>query len=456
MENNSEGEDDMRRRGLIILTLSAALTVGSGIVSLAAAGWATENGKWVYYDSNGSFVTNEWKKGADDQWRYLNDYGEMAISCWVDDTYYVDANGIMVSGRWLQLSYGNGGRAEGTNWYYFNDNGKAVISAWKKIDNRWYHFDADGAMETGWIEDNMYYMGAGGAAVIGWNKLYPPEGEEENSDPFDDDEGKKWYYFNSSGKKFVPTEANNGYGEKRIDGTYYCFNMNGAMQTGWVNIGGDDTIAGYRYYGKDGKAITGWYSEEAPRGLSGASDDVDWYYFSSKGVPKCGPEPGEATASDLTRINNKTYLFNSVGNPVYGLQKVYTNKDKTEATAYYFEENTRTARTGRTTIREEDGNTATYYFQTNGKGYTGVKDGTLYYMGKQQKADAGTRYQPISLPDGKTYLVNTSGKITKSTSGVKDADGIKYTTNSQGILMKVNDETVSEGYGRPPEEPVWR
>ena len=78
-------------------------------------------------------------------------------------------------------------------------------------------------------------------------------------------------------------------------------------------------------------------------------------------------------------------------------------------------------------------------------------------MGKQQKADAGSRYQAISIPGGQTYLVNTSGKITKSTSGVKDADGTKYTTNSQGVLAKINDEAVSgSGYGRPAEEPVWR
>ena len=69
------------------MTLSAALTVGNGIVSLAAAGWASENGKWVYYDSNGSFVTNEWKKGADDQWRYLNEYGHDIRKMAADDIW---------------------------------------------------------------------------------------------------------------------------------------------------------------------------------------------------------------------------------------------------------------------------------------------------------------------------------------------------------------------------------
>ena len=451
----------MRNKGLAILALSVALSAGCGIASMAAAGWATDNGKWVYYDSSGALVTNEWKKGADNQWRFLNEYGVMAVNSWVDEYYYVDGNGIMVSGKWLQLSESINGATDETCWYYFNDNGKAVMNAWKKINNKWYHFNDDGSMETGWIEDNMYYAGSDGAALIGWHKLYPPEDQEEESDPFDEDEGRKWYYFNSSGKKYVPTtEANNGYGEKRIDGTYYCFNMNGAMQTGWVNLGSEDgtldSIEGYRFYGKDGKAVTGWYSAEPPKELSGYENDVEWFYFSKSGVPKAGPESGEATTSDFVRINNKTYLFNSLGNPVYGLQKVYTSRDKKEYTAYYFDETTRTVVKGKKNIEEDNGETVTYYFLESGKGYTGAKDGALYYMGKLQKAEEGTKYQPIHIPGGQTYLVNTSGRITKSTSGVKDADGIKYATNSQGVLQKVDGESVSgTEYGKDAIEPDW-
>ncbi len=455
---NGEGESGMIKKGLLVFTLSAALSIGSGMISLAA-GWANENGRWVYYDNSGAFVTNEWKKGADNLWRYLDGNGQMATSCWVDDSYYVDENGIMVAGKWLQLNYDSGGMTDEPSWYYFNDSGKAVVDAWKKINNKWYHFDTVGAMETGWIEDNMYYMGSDGAAMTGWAKLYPPEGQEEESDPFDEDEGRKWYFFNASGQKFVPTtDVNNGYGEKRIDGVYYCFNTNGAMQTGWVDFEStsQDSIAGYRFYGSDGKAVSGWYSEMPPRGISGYENDVEWFYFSNKGVPKTGPASGEFTTSDLTRINNKTYLFNSLGNPVTGLQKVYTKSDRSEYTAYYFDESDCTVRKGKRSIVEKDGNTANYYFQDSGKGYTGVKDGTLYYMGKQQKAEAGSKYQPIHIPGGQTYLVNTSGKVTKSTSGVKDADGIKYATNNQGVLVKVDGESVSGSeYGREAEEPIW-
>ena len=63
------------------------------------------------------------------------------------------------------------------------------------------------------------------------------------------------------------------------------------------------------------------------------------------------------------------------------------------------------------------------------------------------------RYEPIQL-DGKSYLVNESGRVTKSTSGVKDADGVKYVTDKSGVVVKINDEEVGT-VGRPAIEPVW-
>ena len=94
----------MKKKGLLILVLAAALTAGSGITAMAAAGWASENGQWVYYDNFGSYVTNEWKRGADNQWRYLNSRGQMAVNSWVDEEYYVDSNGVMVAGKWMKLN----------------------------------------------------------------------------------------------------------------------------------------------------------------------------------------------------------------------------------------------------------------------------------------------------------------------------------------------------------------
>ncbi len=431
-----------------ILVLSAGISMAS-----YAAGWTMENGSWVYLDTYGDMVYNEWRRGADNQWRYLDSYGQMALNSWVDDEYYVDENGIMVSGGWKQLDTAPSGDTSDTHWYYFQESGKIVRDKWMKISGKWYHFDSEGIMETGWVDNNMYFCGDDGAALTGWQKLVPPEDEDMwMEDPFENADGKIWYYFNTSGKKYVPTDGA-AYTEKRIDGTYYCFDSTGAMQTGWVPY--DSSVAGiggYRFYGADGACITGWYTAEPPEELAGSYEsEVDWFYFSKTGTPKVGPAAGTASTSDFAKIGNKTYLFNQNGNPVYGLQRVRVSDG--EYTAYYFNPDDRTAAKGRIKIDESDGETSTYYFNSYGKGYTGIYSGSLYYMGKLQTAAEGLRYEVIQV-NGNSYLVNESGRVTKSTSGVKDADGTKYTTDKNGVVVKINDVETS-GTGRAPEEPAW-
>ncbi len=441
----------MKRKSVLLAAAVAVLTFGAAMTA-QASGWTMQDGSWVYEDVSGYPVYNEWRRGADNLWRYLDSYGHMAVNSWVDGIYYVDENGIMVSGAWRQLNVGPMGETDNIYWYYFQENGKAVANSWKKINGKWYHFDQDCVMETGWVDNDMYYCGDDGAALTGWNKLYPPNQTDDYwgwGDPYEGD-GTYWYYFNSSGKKFVPADGAT-YTEKRIDGAYYCFDSTGAMQTGWVNYGGTATIEGYRFYGNDGKGVTGWLSWYPPEELaSNYENEIDWFYFSKSSQPKVGS--ANLTTADFVKINNKSYLFNANGNPVYGLQIVQDSTNSAVRYTYYFDENSRAAVTGRRQIEEGDGSETTYYFASSGKGYTGVYGGSLYYMGKLQTAEESVRYEIIQVND-KPYLVNAAGRVTKSTSGVKDAEGNKYTTDTNGVVTKIND--VASGVtGRAPEEPI--
>lgn len=449
----------MKKKGLLALAAAFMLMFSaSSLETWAAEGWAQSGNSWVYYDSNGSIVTNAWKKGADNLWRYLNSNGEMAVNTWVENTYYMDSNGILVTDKWMKF------QDSGSNeyrWYYFGSSGKAIMDNWSKIDNKWYYFDSNGEMQLGWVLDDMYYCGTDGVMRTGWQRLYPPDSDydEGRVTPGDNDDGKYWYYFNDSGKKYVPKDMNGDYGSYKINGISYCFDSEGALQTGWKNVGVDDAeyeIQNYKYYDASGKLRVGWYSVEPPEDLNGYEENVEWFYFSSAGIPKAGPKEGEATSGDITKINGKNYLFNDLGNPVYGLQKVRIGKTS-EYTAYYFgDKKTSTMQKGKVKVTEGDGNECTYYFSDSGRGYTGVKDGYLYYMGKLQKADDGSKYEPITIPTGSgstTYVVNTSGKVPKNTT-VKNSDGVKYKTGSNGNLLKVDDENPS-GQGRAPEEPTW-
>lgn len=78
---------------------------------------------------------------------------------------------------------------------------------------------------------------------------------------------------------------------------------------------------------------------------------------------------------------------------------------------------------------------------------TGVKNGYLYLYGKNfSRQTVPARYALISIPNGngsyQTYVINSSGRISKNTT-VKDRDGNKYKVNSSGILTHINDEAAS-------------
>lgn len=256
-------------------------------------------------------------------------------------------------------------------------------------------------------------------------------------------------------EKYLPDEDESGddYGTRKIEGYYYCFDEEGAMQTGWKEVRneGSDTILNYMYFGEDGKGKIGWYSMYPPEELGGYDGDVEWFYFSNSGEPKAS-ESDRLEEDDIVRINGKKYLFNDLGNPVYGLKKVYISDD--EWTAFYFgDQETSSVQTGKMSITESDGTKSDFYFSSSGRGYTGVRDGYLYYAGKKQEAVDGTKYMCYHV-NGKNYVVNKSGKVMDDDE-VKNADGVKFVTNSSGELLSADGETDISGYVEEPIEPYW-
>ena len=312
----------------------------------------------------------------------------------------------------------------------------------------------------------MYYTGDDGVMRTGWQKLIPPEqydeeinkvvpGYDTGSIDYGED-GYYWFYFGTNGKKYVPGDDNSGddYGTRKIDGDYYCFDDDGILQMGWKNVRNNNggSIQDYMYFGSDGKARIGWYSIEPPEDLEGYDGDVEWFYFSNNGTPKAA-DSDRLDTQDLTRINGKTYLFNEKGNPLYGLRKVYTGSGDDNWTAYYFgNKNQSCVQKGKMTVEEDDGSKTEYYFSDNGRGYTGVRDGRLYYKGKLQKATDGQKHVCYRV-DGGNYVVNSSGKVMKDTT-VKNSDGVKFKTTASGTLSTADDDSDIDSYVTAPEEPL--
>ena len=117
---------------------------------------------------------------------------------------YLDTSGYVE--KWVQ---------SGSQWKYQNYDGSYVKNCWKLIKNLWYHFDANGIMQTGFLTLNgkTYYLQSSGAMKTGWQKI-----------------SGKWYYMNGSGAMQT--------GWQKIGGKWYYMNGSGAMLTGWQKIGG--------------------------------------------------------------------------------------------------------------------------------------------------------------------------------------------------------------------------
>ena len=99
-------------------------------------------------------------------------------------------------------------------------------------------------------------------------------------------------------------------------------------------------------------------------------------------------------------------------------------------------------KTGKCTI-DLDGEKFTYSFRTSGSdrgaGVDGIYDGGIYEQGRLKTLDYGMRYGIIPY-QGKDYLVNQSGKIQKNKKNVKDADGVYYSTDKDGVVTSVGDK----------------
>lgn len=110
--------------------LDYAYYVSSG--GALAVGWKKIGGKWYYFDTyNCEMQNDEWPET-------INNKG-----------YFFRSNGVMQgeAGGWI--------KRDDYYWYYANKGG-SLVTGWKKINGKWYYFDADGG----------YYMYRGGTYKI--------------------------------------------------------------------------------------------------------------------------------------------------------------------------------------------------------------------------------------------------------------------------------------------------
>lgn len=109
-----------------------------------------------------------WVQNADSTWSYINADGTKAIG-WLQSPasglwYYMDANGIMETNKWVQ---------DGGKWFFVTESG-AMKTGWLYNGGAWYYLNTIsgqkgglGCMQTGWVltGGKWYYCNASGAML---------------------------------------------------------------------------------------------------------------------------------------------------------------------------------------------------------------------------------------------------------------------------------------------------
>lgn len=123
---------------------------------------------------------------------------------------------------------------KGLNVKYKKTNGTYAESEWQQIENKWYYFDSDGFIATGWISDQSkyYYI-----AFYAYSPDTHPSNENYIVSMIYDDSiiyENKEYKFDSTGACILENDKNNGF--FWIDGIEY-YHKDGVIQTGWFTDG---------------------------------------------------------------------------------------------------------------------------------------------------------------------------------------------------------------------------
>lgn len=459
------------RKSTKLVTLVAALVAICSLTAVAA-GWVNEGGTWYYTDKNGDYVTSAWKAdGANYYW--LDEDGAMATNQLVEDgdkLYYVGGDGARVTGGWVAVEADDADADLGVDhrWYYFQANGKAYKDKTVTIGENKYHFDEDGKMVFGFVDEKCeiindyedlplrasYYYGDNdnGAMQVGWLQWTDGFTTTDKYDGL----SEIWFYFDGTTKSASKRGLKLAGVEKKINGQHYLFDEDGVMLSEWQNSTvstGAAAASTSKYYSSDvdGHKVKSQWIYKVPS-EDVCPDDYDdeterWFYVDKNGKPYAGA---------TKKINGKYYTFDETGIMKSGLVLMkgedasltsptnFTFVEKagsltaqkimdSEYTAFYFsgdEKADGSMKTGTYKIEVDDGE-YTFTFDKHGRAITGKSGNKLYINGLL--LDAGDdRYKVVEYTKDDEYkgfyLVSSTGTIIKSGKYVKDANDDYYAT----------------------------
>lgn len=295
-----------------------------------------------------------------------------AVQAYADET----------QGQWVESGSGS---------WYRNADGSYPSSCWMEIDDAWYHFDAAGWVQTGWLWDagSWYYLAEetdGTDYHAGWMYTYYR---------FIDG---KLYYFVQDGRMAqnevlsyaVRASASEFDEEDRCD--FDCLGADGAFVEGWANIPEITLQRSYNYEFVGTTTVSGgriYQTLTDSDFIYWQQIDGSWYYFQPY-----------------------NYLGQRIGDPSF---------ESDESRFAYFLMATGWCR--------PVGESSWYYLGTSGAMQTGwVNDGgTLYWL--TESGAMATDWQKIG---GTWYYFNASGAMQ---TGWQKIDGSWYCFAASGAML---------------------
>lgn len=353
--------------------------------SLVETGWLKTNGYWYYFEDS-TAVTNNWKEIKGKKY-YFDTDGKMRVG-WIKhnaNSYwnYADASGALITGKFTTI---NGVK------YAFDNNGDWCADGVFYIGDKFYGFDKNGKLRTGWYLDengDWHYLNKQGIALTKWQEL-----------------NGKWYYFDEY------TSIMYWGSEELPNNKIYLFDVNGAWvkitKQGWLEVDGywfyidknlqplvgEHVIDGHIYYfstGDKGVGIGTMYADEVFETMDDNYDVTsrtyydkngfginkisagwhlfggEWYYYDGDNKPHNG----------LLQYKGNTYFIDN-GKMVYDVSEEI---DEDNHIAYFFDKNGKKVMSG--WCQPEDSKSWYYADKSkNGQLVTGLNtiNGKLYYF----------------------------------------------------------------------------
>ena len=229
-------------------------------------GWVKEGNTWYYFE-NGVLARNKWISST----YWVGADGKMVTNAWVDNgRYYVGTNGAWVKDAKKPeavkpVEKKQGWVKEGNVWYFYYQ-GQITKNAW--VGSYW--LGSDGKMATSsWVDNGRYYVGANGVWDKNAKKQEAPKPVEKKQGWVK--EGNTWYYY-----------ENGILARNKWIGSTYWVGADGKMATdAWVDNG--------RYYvGTNGTWVKDAKKPEASKPVEKKQgwkkENNVWYYYNEDGT----------------------------------------------------------------------------------------------------------------------------------------------------------------------------